>query len=588
MDIQALRARALETKKRKRLRPENTTTPVLRLDVDLEEGEIDDVASPMQPTPSPVPDRHAQAVADVSSTRAASAAGPAPVDEYASGPSAVPSTSRGAFNPTSIPTGVKDESKRVIAELLSYGVPPAYLLSIGVSHLLLSTSFRELRLGIALPPASDVTPPLEPLARASQGLAAPAAGVDTSRATAAGHDFAALEAQKREELLARKAALLARNQQHALSLESELDSLFSATLAPQDSDDSSPPTYVSTIAADDADATALAKRKKRQQQKWARKKRRLEATAEAFTPASARTEDTPVSLVSAQAVHDLRESLDHTEEVVSVPQGGPFATDGTLRHASLAASSSQPATRHSAPGQPRSRPIATEFEHDPTVRLSSNSLMRGRNGRAFIADVPVRMVIDISDNDDGESDEDDQRNAERASGAVEAGLHPTLPSRNPAATDADPSTAASQLAVLSPRSAATAEDTSPEEMERRRQLQEKEMAIKAMMERIAEIERRKKDMAKGRTPEHTPMTRSVSEGIATAETTGRTGAHVMTERGSVLDEWGSGSILPQVRSRNSESYFGFQTEPALQEPSTKRSTPAEVEAASRASPDTLA
>ena len=51
MDIQALRARALETKKRKRVRPDTPTAPSLRADDDLEEGEIDDGA-PVAETPT--------------------------------------------------------------------------------------------------------------------------------------------------------------------------------------------------------------------------------------------------------------------------------------------------------------------------------------------------------------------------------------------------------------------------------------------------------------------------------------------------------------------------------------------------------
>lgn len=176
-------------------------------------------------------------------------------------------------------------------------------------------------------------------------------------------DLAALEARKRQELLARKAAIRNRNEQRAQSLESELDSLFSAVAAPagavaaqNGSQQPAPPP-----PRDPGEAAAeavLLKRKKRQQKNAARKKRKLEAAASS----------------AAQPVSSS----------VSGPAPKPLAATNASRSAAY----------------PIRRPKAVELESDPTARLSSTSLMQGRRGRAFINNEPVRLVIDLSDDDD--------------------------------------------------------------------------------------------------------------------------------------------------------------------------------------------
>ena len=523
MDIQALRARALETKKRKRVRPDTPTAPSLRADDDLEEGEIDDGALVNQ-TPTYTTalngDDRVRAV-EVQRTSSATAS----VNEHAAptppsvrpGSSIVPGTGQSSSAARSVcervatdahcaAAAVREESKRVITELLSYGVLPAYLLSIGVSHRTLSMCFRDLNLDIVLPDASEAgmlpsawnEPAADPLARSTHG-------VQQSPPTASTRaDLTALEARKREELLARKAALLARNQQHAQSLESELDSLFSAAPALPAPDAASPTASPNLSPADDSVAIpASAKRKTAQQQTLAQKKRRLDASAESFTPNRMEATDTAAPKLTAQAVHDLRESLDHTEEVVNTPQGGPFASTssgGLHTSASLAASSSsQPRGWYSAAGRPR--PSATEFEHEPTVPLSSTSLLRGRNGRAFIADEPVRMVIEISDDEDDSDDDGRQPNADSPDSHFGPSRH-----KSSETEQIDPSPRVT--GPLTPTAADNANST--KETERIRQLQEKETAIKMMMERIAEIERRKKDLAKGRSSDSASMSRTSS------------------------------------------------------------------------------
>ncbi|GAA5881510.1 hypothetical protein JCM3774_000140 [Rhodotorula dairenensis] len=516
MDIQALRARALETKKRKRLRPETSTPPVLRVKDDLEEGEIDDAAA--APT--------GQAATNGRLRTSTLAAG----NEHASAP-APPGLPRAPSAPPSPPASyaaVREQSKQVVAELLSYGVPPAYLLSIGISPQTLSTSFRDLDVDVALPfPSDTAAASVASNDRASETVGSANQSSEPTPVPG-GVDLTALEARKREELLARKAALLARNRQHAQSLESELDSLFSAAPAMSSSDEATSPIQAAPEDAAAA-ATAPGSGRKKRQQKRTRKKRRLDASAAPFAPDTAGRLQTTLPALTAQAVHDLRESIDHTEEVVNTPQGGPFASEGPHASTSLAASSSHLAMRSSRPT--RSRPTATEFEHDPAVRLSSNSLMRGRTGRAFIADEPVRMIIEISDDEDG-SDDDGPPPDERNGSSSSRDLRHTQDQRENSETGRVDSS--SRNAGPSPPSAA--EDVGPEEIERRRQLQEKESAIRKMMERIAEIERRKKELGKGRPPDSAPMSRSASSDTAAVDKSAPPGSDTVSATDAPTEE----------------------------------------------------
>ncbi|KAG0657105.1 hypothetical protein C6P46_006694 [Rhodotorula mucilaginosa] len=492
------------------------------------------------------------------------------VNEHAA-PTPAPAR-HGASTVPGTAAAVRDESKRVITELLSYGVPPAYLLSIGVSHRTLSTCFRELNFDIVLPDASEAG--MLPSAwsdHAADSLARSTHGSEQSPPTTSTRaDLTALEARKREELLARKAALLARNQLHAQSLESELDSLFSAAPA-LPAPDAASPTASPDLSPDSAAGPAPAKRKTAQQQTSAQKKRRLDASAESFTPTRTEARDTVDPTLTAQAVHDLRESLDHTEEVVNTPQGGPFASTssgGMHTSASLVASSAQPRGRY--PGASRSRPIATEFEHEPTVPLSSTSLLRGRNGRAFIADEPVRMVIEISDDEDDSDDDGRQPNANSPDSHFGPSRH-----RSSETEQIDPSP---RVTRLTPSAADNANTT--KETERIRQLQEKESAIKMMMERIAEIERRQKDLAKGRSSDSASMSRTSSVGAAQA-------ADPVPAEAPVVVEPALATANATATATATATDEGEQHAAPPQKSKVQRSAPSEVEAASRVSPDSV-
>lgn len=430
---------------------------------------------------------------------------------------------------------------------------------------------------------------------AADSLARSAHGVEQSPPRASTRaDFTALEARKREELLARKAALIARNQQHAQSLESELDSLFSAAPAPvlPAPDTASPTASPKLSPVDDSVAVpAFAKRKTAQKQTLAQKKRRLDASAESFTPTRTEAADTVSPKLTAQAVHDLRESLDHTEEVVNTPQGGPFASTssgGLHTSTSLAASSSQPQGRY--PGASRSRPIATEFEHEPAVSLSSTSLLRGRNGRSFIADEPVRMVIEISDDEDDWDDDGQQPDAD--SSDSQSG-----PSRQKSSETEQTDPSPRLTGPLTPSAADNT--TAMREMERIRQLQEKESAIKIMMERIAEIERRKRDLAKGRSSDSASMSRTSSAGAAQvasptpAEAPGviesmlATAAAAATASATATDEGEQHAALSQVTTSCILLHERHKLSTWPQKSKAQHSAPAEVEAASRVSPDSV-
>ncbi|GAA6042398.1 hypothetical protein JCM8097_004497 [Rhodosporidiobolus ruineniae] len=410
MDLDALRAAALQTKKRKRA----AQLAAASAPDDLEEGEIDDAPPPSQSTPA----------------------------------TAYPHPTRLNVH------AIKEESKATIAELLTYGVPPDYLLSIGVSRDILEISFHELNLDLSLPPAPPpafVPPPIAPhvsllvqppVLSPSVSPTMLAAAPPPNAPTAPRQDLAALEARKRAELLARKAALSARNQQRAHSLESELDSLFAAASA-----SASPTPPPVTQGNRDGDEPH-------------RKRAKLERTA------------------SAAQVHALREAVDDMEEVAFDDKNGggldsPFPpTRDSSGGADSVAQSSARVGGSALP--PSRRPVATDFEAEATSKMSLQALEAQRGpGGASAAYIPrtesVSMIIELSDDEDEEDEED-------ASGTRSTSGDAQMSDGRP------PPTASTSKA---------AEDEA--EAVRRRELEEKDRELQRLKERIAAIERKKKE-----------------------------------------------------------------------------------------------
>ncbi|BGP43758.1 hypothetical protein JCM10449v2_007815 [Rhodotorula kratochvilovae] len=450
MDLDALRKAALSSKKRKRTPQPAHLAPD---DDEREEGEIDDDPAPPRPlAPLPAEDPPYQHYSDPYTHLHPAAYPPTPAD--------------GHINSASL-HAVKEESKRIIAELLSYGVPPDYLLSIGISRDILQISFHELGLSLSLPP-------LYPSSQAPYSLPSNSLSVHahpftprSSNSPAPDADLTALEALKRQELLARKAALKARNAQSAQSLESELEGLFSAT---------------SSAAPSPAPASPTGKGKKKKRE---RKKRKTSASS------------------PAQKVHDLREAIDHTEEVVDVPSPGPFASAPAASASSSIAAASTRSTASFAAPSTRTRPLATDFEAEPASVLPPPSGARGAygggaGGMGFLAGAggEGRMVIDLSDSDES-GDEDGGEEGGSSPAAGEAALPST-------------STGASASAPASKAPSPVVADAA--EVERKTRLEEKEREIQRMMARIAEMERRKKE-GKGKKPETETAEPSATEKV---------------------------------------------------------------------------
>jgi hypothetical protein len=354
---------------------------------------------------------------------------------------------------------IKEESKEIIAELLGYGVPPDYLLSIGVSRDILEIrfvpsllpvpslkhdadsafirprhSFHELNLDLTLPPPSTSSPPLAPL-HTNLLHASPTASPTLSpvqigavSTTSSSEDLAALEARTRAELLARKAALSARNQQGAQSLESELESLFASVA-------SAAPSSVSPAPPDVGEPD--------------RKRPKLRT--------------------AASALHELREAVDHTEETADVPDAGPFSAPGDGSRAGSVVLSSLRMNGAAAP--PSRRPVATDFEAEPIAKLSARTLGAHR-GAAFLPRAETSMIIDISDDEEEDCEtEVGDGDSEMVDSAVGG------PSRSHSTAEL-PSTNAN---------ASTAEDL------RKRQLEDKDRELQRLKERIAAMEKKRQE-----------------------------------------------------------------------------------------------
>ncbi|BGP03761.1 hypothetical protein NBRC10513v2_007495 [Rhodotorula toruloides] len=432
----------------KRTHAHTLDTPhVAALDDDREEGEIDD---------------------DSGGGGVAEGAGSAQAAAVADTGPGRPATTTPALS-TSALLAVKEQSKQIIAELLTYGVSPEYLLSVGVSRDILEISFHELNLDLSVPTvAPQAFPYFPPLATSLSAHAtpftprSPLSPGRTASPPPVNPELAALEAQKRQQLLARKAALLARKQQQAL--ESDVDALFAAAPSP-----------ASSSAATKETRSARRNRKKRK-------------------------------LMAAQAVHDLRESVDHTEETVDVPSPGPFVVSANAevgpssRYNSVARSSAQP-TSTFVPTSVAGRPKATDLEGEPAHAMSSASLSKGHAAPAYIASASTRMIIELSDDEseeeeqagDGADEEMRDSTPSTSSGNIPSpSLAPSQPSRRssrPPAGEADQAAAAAAAAEAAARAAKAELD----ERERKHRLEAKEREIQRMMERIAEMERRKKE-----------------------------------------------------------------------------------------------
>ncbi|BGP20476.1 hypothetical protein JCM10213v2_008637 [Rhodosporidiobolus nylandii] len=466
MDLEALRKAALQTKKRKR----TTTQHLTARDDDPEEGEIQD-----DPPPPPPPVDAQQPVQLAGHLYPSPAAPLQPLLPPAAlgAPVPLPPQARQADRSGSVHTravhAIKEESKAIIAELLTYGVPPDYLLSIGVSRDILEISFHELNLDLTLPPAAPPAPShlaLPPVAGGAASTFSPLVSPSLSASSlpssahppapaAADPSLKTLEALKRAELLARKAALSARNQQRAQSLESELENLFSAASA-------SPGPPPAPNPAPDVELPS-------------KKRPKLRATT---------------SSASAATVHSLRESLDETEELVSpLPEDGPFASSSSA--STTAASVSQSSTRAFAPASatapsapPPRRPVATDFESEPVGKMSAQALALQRAPGAYVAPAgreEVRVIIELSDSEE-EAEEEEGEKEEEGGGDVEmASASPALsPTFNKKGS----------LPPSLPSASAAAEE------QRKRSLllaEEKDRELQRLKERIKAMERRKRE-----------------------------------------------------------------------------------------------
>ncbi|GAA6025318.1 hypothetical protein JCM10207_006243 [Rhodosporidiobolus poonsookiae] len=341
MDLERLRRAALQTKKRKRQQQQPSASP----EDDREEGEIDDGT----PAPAPPASVDAGLLAVPEAPRVQHH--PPVIDLAAPAPVPAPLT------PATL-HALKEDSKAIIAELLTYSVPPDYLLSIGVSRDILEISFHELGLHLTLPPPATSFPlsvlspqsllpahsssPLSPSLLLDEPPAPPA-----HAAPATAPDLSSLEALKRAELLARKAALVARNQERAQTLEAELDTLFA--LAQPSPPPTAPQDGAETVAQSSARAFASTS---------ARRPLATELEAEPAGPMSAQAlalhRSGPAYLAheSSTLVIELSDDDDDDDEGGGGPDDGPR---GSLKSA------------NSAPVAPNGTSRASRASRSPTI-----------------------------------------------------------------------------------------------------------------------------------------------------------------------------------------------------------------------------
>ncbi|GAA6013922.1 hypothetical protein JCM11491_000474 [Sporobolomyces phaffii] len=426
MDLDALRKAALSSKKRK-LATQAAAEPTSQLSPEKEEGEIDDDATLTAPAPV-----HASA----------------------------------AF------LAIKAECKQIISELLSYGIPPDYMLSIGVSRDVLRTTFHELHLDASLiPPTPNLSAQSSPFEPSHLSTVSTPRPFPTDYNTSSkpyntqeesNIDYEALEQEKRKKLFAKKAALKARNQRQAQSLESELESLFAVE---------QPPDAVKRTGGEDLQP-------------------RPGSDSQLFDgPLAKRPRLSRIPQVhTAEEVHSLREAIDHVDETVQLPPAGPFAYNPSFARPT-----------HSL----QRRPVAADLDQLPSHPLSESALSRQRiiggfggalfAGRSSAEDT---LVIEISDD---ENEEDEGEDAEMANGDLGGAHDRPVEGRQGGSATAEhdgPSPGGSHGPVSStlpvPINTADPKATQVAEILRQRQIEEKELQIKRIMERIKDMESRQK------------------------------------------------------------------------------------------------
>lgn len=289
-------------------------------------------------------------------------------------------------------------------------------------------------------------------------------------------DYDALEQEKRQKLLARKAALKARNQRQAQSLESELESLFASAppSGPVSADEGEEGNDIDELPPFDSEPSAKRPR-------------------HSYVPQN----------TSPDYVHALRDSIDHTEEIVEQPPSGPFAYNPSFSyppHNSISNNNNNTSTSFR-------RPVATDLEHLPSHRLSQTALSRQRIVGGFAGSLfngglasSESMVIDISDDEEedgavvvtenGEDvdmksfDKNESNNSRMPSPDNTRFSIPPIPPNHSKGTS---STAAQVGEIL-----------------RKRQLEEKELEIQKIMDRIKDMEERKKRGVSAQTEEVAP------------------------------------------------------------------------------------
>jgi len=279
-------------------------------------------------------------------------------------------------------------------------------------------------------------------------------------------DYDALEQEKRQKLLARKAALKARNQRQAQSLESELESLF-ASAPPSVPDSVDEGGERDDLARDDGEGIAPLD---------------LEPSAKRPRHSYAPHHTSP------DYVHSLRDSIDHTEEIVEQPISGPFAYNPSFAYPSHNGNNSNNPTSSR-------RPVATDLEHLPSQRLSQTALSRQRIVGGFAGSLfngglasSESMVIDISD------DEEDDGVVATTESAADVDMNSANNDESRSSRLPSPDNARLTIPSIPPNNSKGASSTAAQvgEILRKRQLEEKELEIQKIMDRIKDMEERKK------------------------------------------------------------------------------------------------
>jgi len=317
-------------------------------------------------------------------------------------------------------------------------------------------------------------------------------------------DYEALEQEKRKKLFAKKAALKARNQRQAQNLESELESLFASSGPPLESTEALEDEVENAIVASESEP--LAKR-----------------------PRHSLANPEPTSSSQAEHLHSLRESIDHTEETAQPPPAGPFAYNPSFARANH---SHQPPSSSTT----NRRPVATDLEHLPSHRLSENALSRQRviggfGGSLFNGgfDAGESLIIEISD------DEDDERiDMKDGEGDVRMSNGENQPRKEDSTSTPQRVPSPSDSRSIWPSIPANASSSSKAaqvgEILRQRQLEEKELEIKRIMDRIKDMESRKKRATSAVSEDVSVTSERVVDGPAASKQSTANGARQVDSR----------------------------------------------------------